>query len=118
MTRIYGASDDLIEVEGDVIGEHGCYDEDTILRCDDGTVLTVHYGKFTPDSPSTEEGIWAITVQVRGILFDRLEVCNNEDDDIYSDQALFHDGLKQVEAGVWDGAGDDINRERAWVEVS
>ena len=89
-TRIYGASDDLIEFEGDVRGETGGGDEDpgTLLVCSDGTLLSVKYGK-----PGLG-GVWGIGMIVKGSLFDRIDPCADEDADIYSDIAHFRDGLK------------------------
>jgi len=52
-TIIYGASDDLIEAEGDVKGEVGHYGSDNdkhgvLLICSDGTLLEIKYGKEDP----------------------------------------------------------------------
>lgn len=92
MTKIYGRSDDLIEFEGDVRGEFGCYgtddrDRGVLVACSDGTLLEVKYGK-------AGLGIWAITLIKQGDLFDRLEVCDDEDAKPYSDVAHFKPGLK------------------------
>lgn len=94
-TQIYGASDDLIEIEGQAGGEVGFYNsgndpKDALLTCSDGTVLTIRYGK--PGGA----GIWAIAVLRRGDLFDRLDTCEDEDAERYSDTAHFRDGLKWV----------------------
>lgn len=93
-TKIYGASDDLVEIEGDVSGEVGCYNKNVILACDDGTVLLTHYGK-----PGFG-GVWGIVVLRRGDLFDRVDVCTSEDADPYSDVVWFRDGLRWVRAGM------------------
>lgn len=107
-TRIYGASDDLIEFEGDVCGEVGAYglrparyadDEGKsgLVMCSDGTVLSVVYGDFA------HRGIWKLTVLQKGALLDRVDVCDYEDADPYSDVAHFADGLKwaYVAKGSW-----------------
>lgn len=91
-TEIYGNSDDLIEFEGDVYGEVGCYgtddrDKGVLVICSDGTMLEVKYGK-------NGDGIWEVKLLQRGSLFDRLELCTSEDADPYSDVAHFKDGLK------------------------
>ena len=91
-TRVYGASDDLIEFEGDVRGEVGCYGTDeqehgVLLVFSDGTVLEAKYGKAS-------QGIWAITVLAKGGLFAAIELCDDEKEDPYSDQVTFKDGLK------------------------
>lgn len=41
---IYGASDDLLEIEGDISEEFGCYDiEEGVVAVSDGTLLSVRY---------------------------------------------------------------------------
>lgn len=93
-TKIYGASDDLIEFDGDISDEVGYYENDeeaegALLFCSDGTALRVKYGK--------EIGaIWAISLVNRGQLFARIDVCDNEDADPHSDVAHFKDGLTRV----------------------
>lgn len=96
-TRVYGHSDDLIEFEGDVRGEVGCYgaddDDSRGVLCvfSDGTVLSVKYGKGGA-------GVWSIAVIRKGELFDRIDQCVDEDADPYSDQAFFKDGLTWAKA--------------------
>ena len=96
-TRVYGQSDDLIEFEGDVRGEVGCYgtDEDdasgVLVVFSDGTVLCVKYGKGGA-------GIWGIAAVRKGELFDRIDPCDDEDADPYSDQVFFRDGLQWAKA--------------------
>ena len=97
-TKIYGASDDLIEFDGDVDGEVGCYGTDddkqgVLLVCSDGTLLEVKYGKG-------EMAIWAVLVIKSGDLFDCVDICDDEDAKIYSDVACFKDGLKWVYAAT------------------
>lgn len=93
-TRIYGASDDLVEFGGDVSGEcnGGSFDIDAkepgMIFCSDGTVLTVVYGD------TQGRGIWKLTLVERGSLLDRIDICTSEDDDPYSDVAHFKDGLE------------------------
>ena len=96
-TRVYGASDDLIEFEGDVRGEVGKYaDEDkpgVLLVCSDGTLLEVNYGKGGA-------GIWEVKLLQKGALFDRIDPCLDEEADPYSDVAHFRDGLKWAYAAT------------------
>lgn len=92
VTRIYGASDDLIEADGDVSGEHSQYGTDdaksgVLLAFSDGTLLDVKYGK-------NDLGIWRVSLLRKGDLFDRIEECTDEDADVHSDVAHFKDGLK------------------------
>jgi hypothetical protein len=91
-TKVYGASDDLIEFDGDVTGEVGHYGTDENERGDliifsDGTLLEIKYGK-------ADMGIWGITGIKAGDLFDRIDPCNDEDANPSSDIAHFKDGLK------------------------
>ncbi len=93
-TKIYGASDDLCEFDGDVSGDVGCYGTDDrerglLVICDDGTMLEVKYGKGGG-------AIWGITLIKAGKLFDRIDQCDDEAADPYSDIAHFKDGLKKA----------------------
>ena len=95
-TEIYGSSDDLIELEGDVEGEVSCYGTDeqekgVLLMCSDGTLLEVKYGKG-------DAAIWGITQIVKGELLNRIDICEDEDAKRYSDTAHFDSGLKWIYA--------------------
>lgn len=90
-TTVYGASDDLIEFEGGVSGEVGCYGTDdrkhgVLLVFSDGTILEAKYGKSDMD-------VWGIQIINQGQLLDGVKPCNSEDDDPYSDVATFRPGL-------------------------
>jgi len=92
MTKVYGASDDLIEFEGDISGEVGAYGTDddengVLLVFDDGTLAEVKYGK-------AKMGIWGINVVKRGEFFHELITCEDEDASPHSDVMIFKDGLK------------------------
>ena len=73
-SKVYGASDDLIEFEGDIHGEIGCYATDdkdnlgVLIAFSDGTIATVRYGK-------NGHAVWGITVLRRGELFACLAPC-------------------------------------------
>lgn len=87
-TRVYGASDDLIEFEGDVDGEVGYFSSEgqsALVVCSDGTVLLMHYG---------EPGIWRITILTSGALYCGKQECKDEDADPHSDVVSFQPGLK------------------------
>ncbi len=91
-TKVYGASDDLIEVDGDVRGEVSCFgtgDEErgVLLMFSDSTVLEVRYGK-------NGDAIWEVRLLKQGALFDRIDQCADEDADPHSDVAHFRDGVK------------------------
>ncbi len=88
-TEIYGASDDLIEFEGDFTGEVGAIDAGNLIVCGDGTVLAIQYGKRVP-------GVWGIDVLQKGSLFDCIDVCDDEGAKRYSDTAFLRDGLKRA----------------------
>ncbi len=94
-TEVYGASDDLIELEGELRGEHGCYAsseaEPVALFLSDGTVLAIHY---------SEAGVWKIDVREKGALFDSLRIETSPDAARYSDTAVFAPGLKWAYA-LW-----------------
>jgi len=101
-TKVYGASDDLIEFEGELSGEVGCYGTDgddhsgVLLTFSDGTILVVKYGK--PGG-----GIWSVQSVKRGKLLDRIDVCEDEDADPYSDVAHFKAGkLKCWASKEWE----------------
>lgn len=97
-TKIYGASDDLIEFDGEVSGEVGCYGTDNrengvLVMCSDGTVLDVKYGKGGM-------GVWGILVIHRGPLFDHIDHCSNEDTSPHSDVVCMKQGLKWIYAAT------------------
>lgn len=80
MLKIYGASDDLVEIEGTSYrdDEIGCYDRDVRIRFVDGTAIRVGYSKETI-------AVWWIEVEKQGTAKQFLEVCEDENADIYSD---------------------------------
>nr|DAX29973.1 MAG TPA: hypothetical protein [Caudoviricetes sp.] len=87
-TKIYGQSDDLIEFRGDIEDEIGAYmAQGKGLLLSDGTVLECSY----PKTPGL--GVWGFKLVRAGRLFDRIEECNDENAEIYSDIVHFKDGL-------------------------
>lgn len=79
MVKIYGASDDLVEIEGSVIEQEiGCYDQDVRIRFLDGTIIRVGY-------PKEDMAVWWIEVEADGTAPHTLTICDDEDADIYSD---------------------------------
>lgn len=96
MIKIYGKSDDLIEIYGDFNEEINCYgtdekDKGILLIFSDGTLLEVKYGKM-------DSAIWGINVVKVGSLFDRILQCTDENAEIYSDIAFIKDGIKWMYA--------------------
>jgi hypothetical protein len=101
-TKVYGASDDLIEFDGDVHGEVGCYgtddrDQGVLVMFSDATLIEVKYGK-------KGEGIWEIKLVRRGELFESIDQCVDADATPYSDVAHFKAGLKWAycATGAWE----------------
>lgn len=95
---IYGASDGLIEVEGDISEEFNptsrFSDDDEcdggLLVFSDGTVLNVAY---------TEEGVWRITPIAKGSArMEKVEAVSGDDDN-YSDRVTLTGDLKWVVFG-------------------
>lgn len=96
-TKIYGASDDLVEIEGAFSDEIDCYEtaeKGLSIHCSDGTIGRISY-----------DGEWIITLEQEGILFDKLIRSNDEipheDEDAkgctsYSDVLVLKEGLEWV----------------------
>lgn len=80
MIRIYGASDDLVEIEGSKYQEDeiGCYNSRVRIWFEDGTVILVGY-------PKPELGVWWIAIEQAGTAIFNIVHCNDEDAEIYSD---------------------------------
>lgn len=80
MLKIYGASDDLVEIEGSDYkkDEIGCFDKDVRIKFVDGTVIRVGYSK-----PGL--AVWYIIVEKQGAAKQTLTICNDENAKIYSD---------------------------------
>ena len=80
MVKVYGASDDLVEIENSQYkdDEIGCYDHDVRIRFVDGTVIRVGY-------PKDGLAIWWIEIEKQGTAEHKLTICDDEDARIYSD---------------------------------
>jgi hypothetical protein len=93
MITIYGASDDLIEVEG-VIREEFPYNDanDTgdLVALSNGCIFRIRY-----------DGCWRITPVViqAGTLWEKTEAVS-EDDDNYSDRVTIHGPVTWVVHGI------------------
>lgn len=86
---IYGQSDDLVEVEGDIVEEFNPpYDSPIILVTSNGVVMRVVYD---------DEGVWRITV-LKGHDKVKLTQSANTDDD-YSDRAVIEGDVEWVVGG-------------------
>ena len=80
MVKVYGASDDLVEIENSQYKEDeiGCYDYDVRIRFLDGTIIRVGY-------PKDGLAIWWVEIEKQGTAEHKLTVCDDEDARIYSD---------------------------------
>ena len=96
MTRIYGASDDLIEIDGDISDEIGCYDHKRPIKFEvsDGTKATIFY-----------DGEWKIKVTVAGDKYiektdnvgdDKKHIGNAEKCPSYSDVLILGEGIEWI----------------------
>ncbi len=89
---VYGSSDDLIEIDGDVREEFGVpsYNDPTaLLAFSDGTVLRITY---------TADGFWRITPVVVASEYE-LRQATDEDTD-YSDRATLRGDITWVVLGT------------------
>ena len=80
MVKVYGCSDDLVEIEwsGYAEDEIGCYGRDVKIRFTDGTVIRVGY-------PKSGMAVWFVSVEKPGTAERKLTICNDEDEFPYSD---------------------------------
>lgn len=81
MIRVYGYSEDIVEVEddsGNCLREIDCYDADVRIWFTDKTQILVHYGK-----PNL--AVWEIKVENKCEGFWNKKICNDESAEIYSD---------------------------------
>ena len=93
MIRIYGYSDDLVEVErdGQFHKEVDAYDVDIRFEFSDGTQIRVGYCK-------PELGIWYIIVEKQGSAEQTLDVCLVQDEESYSDEFRIDAEIVAMEA--------------------
>jgi len=82
--KIYGASDDLIEVQGALNEEFPYSDGDAFLGFSDGTLLRIRHDA---------EGIWRIMPVCAGPAFEGVEQAPENDDRNYTDRATLGDVL-------------------------
>ncbi len=96
-TKVSGGSDDLIEIDGEINDEIGCYDHKRpiVIKASDGTDATIFY-----------DGEWKIEVRMSGDKY--IEVIKSVGDDNdhtdenakgcagYSDVLVFDSGLEWI----------------------
>lgn len=86
---VYGASDDLIEVEGDICEEFDGSEGVTYLAVSDGTVLSIEYGG---------KGMWTIRQIVAGTASFSKHDATDVDDD-YSDRVTLEGDIRWLVCG-------------------
>jgi len=88
---VYGASDDLIEVEGQIDEEFNpAADEDGFLAFSDGTLLSIAY---------TDAGFWRIHV-LKGGASHATKVEGDDEDTNYSDRLTLVGDIRWVLYGT------------------
>ncbi len=90
MLTVYGASDDLIEVEGDIREEFPATGEDDLLALSNGVVLHVTY---------TDHGIWRIAPLAGGSRV-TIDFAPTDDEDNYTDRATITERVSWVVHGT------------------
>jgi hypothetical protein len=93
--KVYGSSDDLIELEGPISDEVMWYKGKARVTCSDGTVFRIEY-----------DGNWHITLIEKGSLFEKLVLGNPAEDphtdedakglSAYSDVIVLKEGIEWV----------------------
>lgn len=80
MTRVYGHSDDTVEIIGSDYPETEipCFDSDVRICFTDGTIIRLYYGKG-------DKAIWQCIVEQEGDQPHFTVICDDEDARIYSD---------------------------------
>lgn len=94
--KIYGASDDLIEVEGDIDEEfNSMADDGALLAFSNGALLRVRY---------TDTGVWRIQ-PVAGADLISVAQCAEDDEDNYTDVATVNGDIEWVVFGTTYASG-------------
>lgn len=91
MIKVYGCSDDLVEIEGAEYpyDEVGCFEKDVRIEFEDGTVIRVGY-------PKENLAVWWIEYERMGTASASFDECNDPDADIYSDIFCIDSKVKKV----------------------
>ena len=92
MLKVYGCSDDLVEIEGAEYpnDEIGCFERDVKIKFKDGTEIKVGYSK--PDM-----AIWWIRVEKHGTADQTMTYCWDEDAFPYSDILTIDSEIQSVD---------------------
>lgn len=85
MVKVYGASDDLVEIENSQYkqDEIDCFDSDVRIRFVDGTVIRIGYPKKT--SSGEFIAVWWIEVEKKGTAKSKLTIFEDENEYAHSD---------------------------------
>jgi hypothetical protein len=95
---IYGASDDLIEVGGDIREEFNPDGDSALMACSEGTILRVTFD---------HNGVWRITPVVHGSAALTIAQAPESDDRNYTDRATLTGDIAWVVHGIaWAGRKD------------
>ena len=86
---IYGASDDLIEVEGDVRDEFYA-DEMNLIATSNGVAIRIHY---------SQAGVWRIEFVGGDQSLVTITQAPEDDDDNYSDTCIISGDVKWIVMG-------------------
>lgn len=80
MVKVYGVSDDIVEIDNSEYKENeiGCFKRDVRICFCDGTVIRVGY-------PKRQGAIWWIQIEKQGTADHTFTECADEDADVYSD---------------------------------
>ena len=91
MLKIYGYSDDLVEIEGAKYpyNEIDCFEQDVKITFTDGTKIIVGYSK-------KGMGVWWIKRTSQGSADQTLTICEDPDATPYSDILTIDSELKSV----------------------
>lgn len=95
-TKIYGCSDDLIEIEGQINDEIECFNHDNPIKfsCSDGTIGTIFYN-----------GEWKIAIVTEGTLIQSVHPTSGEEHEhtglakgctSYSDVLILGEGIEWI----------------------
>lgn len=89
MVKIFGYSDDLVEIEGSNYKEEiDCFYRDVRIWFKDGTIIRIGYSK-------PNMAVWYIQIEQKGSAEQMLKICEDEDDDPYSDIFWIDAEIKQ-----------------------
>lgn len=94
MLKVYGYSDDLVEVENsnyfkNKASEIDCFESGVRIHFEDGTKIRIQYGK-------AEGAIWDIVVEKVGNAEQHLHKCYDESETPYSDVFKIDSEIRKV----------------------